>query len=84
MTTFGPLYVPAPLREAVSDVVVRRSVRLTFQPPAETPDELPTVSRTWAARTIAAAPKLPRERKMAGDLPSWSPAPPGSVPVRRA
>jgi len=42
------------------------------------------ISRSWALLTRSGAPsQMGRARKIAGDLPTWDPLPPGEQVVRR-
>ena len=64
--------------------LVRRTRRAAFVPPDPEQVAGPAVSRQWS---LGARPsgqtQLPRNRKIAGNLPSWDPTPPGEVLVRR-
>ncbi|MET0932007.1 MAG: DUF2510 domain-containing protein [Aeromicrobium sp.] len=71
-------------------VVVRRTRRAPFVPPdrADPPDSTTTVSRDWGLGLRSSKVKkdvgLTRNREIAGDLPSWSPLPPGELSVDRS
>ncbi|WP_156628664.1 hypothetical protein [Mycobacterium sp. 1274756.6] len=65
-----------------SDGIIRRTRRRPFIPP--TPDaENTVVSRELLSRGKGKKSQLPRNRKIAGDLPTWEPLPPGEIVVRR-
>lgn len=71
-------------------VVVRRTRRAPFSPPtdAEEPETTFTVSRDWGmglrSSKVRTGTGLTRNRKIAGDLPAWSPLPPGELSVDRS
>lgn len=69
---------------SASSPIVRRTQRAPFVPPNPEQADGPAVSRLWSlgARSSGRT-ELPRNRKIAGDLPSWDPTPPGEVLVRR-
>lgn len=70
--------------------IVRRTRRAPFGPPSAEPaaDHAGlTVSRSWGLGLRSANAKkdsgLTRNRTVAGDLPEWTPLPPGELSVRR-
>ncbi|MFT4298207.1 MAG: hypothetical protein QM597_01000 [Aeromicrobium sp.] len=75
---------------ASQPVVVRRPGQSPFTPPEPEKASGPTplVSRDWGTGLRASGRKkdsgLTRNREVAGDLPEWSPTPPGELKVRRA
>jgi hypothetical protein len=77
---------PADQAPAAEDIVVRRTRRTPFLPPAHVDEEEGgvVISRSWtSARRAAGSADVGRQRKIAGDLPSWEPLPPGEVVVAR-
>lgn len=70
-------------------LIVRRTRRAPFSPPVvENSDgQGVPISRSWGLGLRAATQKknsgLTRNRKIAGDLPDWSPLPPGELSVDR-
>lgn len=81
---------PASPREDDEQVVVRRTRRSPFV--ASSPEQVAqasgiTVSRNWGLGLRSSASKkdsgMTRNRKIAGDLPEWSPLPPGELSVDR-
>lgn len=81
-----PVLAPDPGAYPLPPQINRRAGRRPIAPPTPVPgvDAL-TVSRNWSSSRPLGdrKPKLPRERKMAGDLPDWEPLPPGELTVRR-
>lgn len=80
----------ADYRVDVEPVIVRRTRRTQILPPLdEQESEVSgiTVSRDWGLGLRSANSKkdsgLPRNRKIAGDLPDWAPLPPGELSVDR-
>lgn len=70
--------------------IVRRTRRTPFGPPPADPaaDHAGlTVSRNWGLGLRSANEKkdsgLTRNRRVAGDLPQWTPLPPGELSVQR-
>jgi len=77
---------------AVEDgpVVVRRTRRHPFTPPESDADGASlgfSVSRSWGQGLRSARGRdagLTRNREIAGDLPTWTPLPPGELGIDRA
>jgi hypothetical protein len=71
--------------DSTDTVVIRRARTNRFlasPPPA--PESGVVVGRGFLnSKAGTQKPQISRERKIAGDLPSWDPVPPGEVSVRR-
>lgn len=81
---------PLPAVDNTDPVIVRRTRRAPFMPPQPSQDSNTAgaiVSRNWGIGLRSANAKkdsgLTRNRKIAGDLPEWSPLPPGELSVDR-
>lgn len=61
-------------------VVLKRARPSLFKPP-EPPRDEQMVSRNVLGGNRVDKPELSRNRKIAGDLPSWDPTPPGEIHV---
>lgn len=61
-------------------IMLKRARPSVFIPPE--PDNGPVLSRDVGVnRGLRDGAKLPRNRRIAGDLPDWDPAPPGEINV---
>lgn len=84
-----PALPTPPPADSDEPVVVRRTRRAPFAPPSPEPESESslTISRNWGLGLRSANAKkesgLTRNRKIAGDLPDWSPEPPGEIAVDR-
>jgi hypothetical protein len=70
-------------------MVIARTRRDPFLPPAidddEFDEESPVVARAWAGPAERpGSGQLGTQRKLAGELPSWDPLPPGEQSVKRS
>lgn len=70
---------------ATEPLVVRRGSAARFRPRVEPPrEETVVISRgILGVRDRDKKAQTSRERRVAGDLPSWEPLPPGELVVRR-
>ena len=67
-----------PIEQAPPPIVSRRARASVFVPP-KPQDQGQVISRDVGRKT--AQPKIPRNRKIAGNLPEWDPLPPGEIHV---
>lgn len=76
---------PDPSTAVTEPLVVRRGSSARFRPRVEPPqEETVVVSRgILGVRDRDKKAQTSRERRVAGDLPSWEPLPPGELVVRR-
>jgi hypothetical protein len=77
------IFVPQQHQETAP---VRRPTKRFLPPPPPEQKETAAIARDFArGKRRDSSPKLGRKRKIAGDLPSWDPMPPGeSLVVRRS
>lgn len=75
----------SPETTTVGQIISRARTTSKFLPAATSPADSAVVVGRGLLRSKAAPQKqqLSRERKIAGDLPSWDPMPPGEISVRR-
>lgn len=81
----APYSEPSQEATGVGQMISRARSTSRFLPAAASPADSAVVVGRGLLRSKAAhqKPQLSRERKIAGDLPSWDPVPPGEIAVRR-
>lgn len=81
----APYSGSSPDTETVGAVISRARSASRFLPAVASPTDSGVVVGRGFLRSKVTPQKqqLSRERKIAGDLPSWDPMPPGEVSVRR-
>ena len=68
------------VEQAPPPIVIRRARPGVFLPPQPV-DQGQVISREAGRGPRGGQPKIPRNRKIAGNLPSWDPLPPGEIHV---
>lgn len=66
--------------QAPPPIMIRRARPNVFVPP-QPQDHGQAISRDLGQQSKITQPKIPRNRKIAGNLPAWDPLPPGEIHV---